>query len=382
MISFASSEMTPQILMNDFARQWADTGDAVMGAVRNVGASGWYILGREVREFEEELGRFWGRTHVVGCANGLDSIEIGLRAVGLRPGEKVLTTPLSAFATTLAIVRAGGVPVFVDVDQHGLLDLEACRALLERDSTVRVMVPVHLYGQAIDLAALADLKKRFELRIVEDCAQAIGASSCGRSVGSVGELAATSFYPTKNLGALGDGGAVATDDTTLADACRTMRDYGQSEKYVHDRLGLNSRLDELQAAILRHAFLPRLGSWTERRRAIASRYSDGIRHEAVMPLPVPARSQSVWHLFPVVVPARRREEFRAHLRGHGVTTAVHYPRLIPAQGALAGQRFEVVGELVRAQELADREASLPIHPYLSAEEVDRVIASVNSWSAA
>ncbi len=367
------------VLMNDFKRQWADTAVHVLEAVRAVGASGWYILGEEVLAFEEELARLWRRRHAVGCGNGLDGIEIALRALGLRPGEKVLTTPLSAFATTLAILRAGGVPVFVDVDRHGLIDLDECRDLLARDRSVRTMVPVHLYGHALDLDALADLKRKFELRIVEDCAQAIGACWGDRPAGSVGDLAVVSFYPTKNLGALGDGGAIATDDAAFAEACRVLRDYGQGDKYVHVRLGLNSRLDELHAAILRRAFLPRLAGWTERRRAIAARYREGIRNDAAAAYPVPARSQSVWHLFPVSVPAERREAFRDHLHGRGIVTSVHYPRIIPAQPAMEGRPFETAGDLPHARAAAGGEVSLPIHPYLGEEEIDRVIEHVNGW---
>src|SRR6266852_5248513 len=180
--------------LNDFARQWADTAPAVLDAVRQVGESGWYILGPEVSQFEEALAARLGRRFAVGCASGLDAIEISLRALGLKAGEKVLTTPLSAFATTLAILRAGGRPVFVDVDQSGLIDMNRVRDLLERDASIRCLAPVHLFGHACDLDALDELKARFDLRIVEDCAQAIGARCGGRPVGSVGQLSALSFY--------------------------------------------------------------------------------------------------------------------------------------------------------------------------------------------
>ncbi len=372
----------PDVLANDFKRLWADVGADVLAAVTAVGESGWYVLGPEVRGFEGALAPLLGRRQAIGCASGLDAIELALRAVGLERGAKVLTTPLSAFATTLAIVRAGGVPVFVDVDAHGLLDLERCAEALAADPSIRAMVPVHLYGQVADLGRLEALRDRFGLVVVEDCAQCLGAAFRGRPAGSVGQLAATSFYPTKNLGALGDGGAVATDDPALADRCRALRDYGQSAKYVHDSLGLNSRLDELHAAILARAFLPRLAAWTGRRRDIARAYSASLRHSLVRVLGEPDGSEGVWHLFPVCVPSERREAFVRHLGARGIRAAVHYPHLIPQQPALRGCAFEVLGELPRAEALAATEVSLPIHPYLTDGEVERVVAAVDGWEVA
>jgi dTDP-4-amino-4,6-dideoxygalactose transaminase len=266
------------IVQNDFARQWETVEKQVLGAVRRVGSSGWYILGKEVEQFEQALAAYWGVSHAVGVANGMDALEIGLRCLNLRPGEKVLTTPLSAFATTLAILRAGGLPVFVDVDDNGNIDLDQCMEVLRHDRAIRFLLPVHLYGNPLDLSKLERLKKDFDLKVVEDCAQAIGASHEGRGVGTVGQIAATSFYPTKNLGALGDGGAILTDDPATAKRARSLRNYGQRAPYLHSELGLNSRLDELHAAILHDAFLPRLEDWTMRRKAIARTYQAGIRH--------------------------------------------------------------------------------------------------------
>lgn len=366
------------ILLNEFRRQWSETGAQVLDAVREVGESGWYVLGKRVDAFERSLAAWSGRRNVIGCANGLDAIEIALRALGMAAGDKVLTTPLSAFATTLAIVRAGGVPVFVDVDASGCIDLDLVERELRADPGIRFFVPVHLYGQAVDLDRLAAIAGS-GVRIVEDMAQAIGASSRGRPVGSVGHVSATSFYPTKNLGALGDGGAMLTDDPELAASCRALRDYGQTGKYVHDRLGSNSRLDEMHAAILDHAFLPRLGGWTERRRAIAQRYLEGITNPAVRPLPAPAGSDSVWHLFPVMVDARHRAGFAAHLEQAGVRSGVHYPRIIPDQRALESVPFEVRSGLDRARAIADGELSLPIHPYLTDDEIRRVVDAVDGW---
>src|SRR4051812_14648293 len=259
------------ILPNDFKRQWQIVEESVLGAVRRVGSSGRYILGGEVEAFEKELAAFWGVAHAIGTGNGLDALEIGLRCLGLQPGDKVLTTPLSAFATTLAVVRAGGVPIFADVDETGGIDFAQCRELLGRDSSIHFLLPVHLYGRALNMEELARLQGDFRLQILEDCAQAIGASSGDIRAGTTGQAAATSFYPTKNLGALGDAGALLTNDEAIARAAMEMRNYGQSAHYDHSRLGINSRLDELHAAILREAFLPHLTAWTIARHRIATK---------------------------------------------------------------------------------------------------------------
>jgi dTDP-3-amino-3,4,6-trideoxy-alpha-D-glucose transaminase len=367
------------VLLNDFRRQWTETGPEVMDAVGRVGRSGRYVLGDEVAGFEGELAAFLGRRTVVGCACGMDAIELGLRALGLGHGDRVLTTPLSAFATTLAIVRAGGVPVFVDVDEFGLVDLGQCRQVLAADRSLRFFVPVHLFGHSLSLGALEELRQEFDLRIVEDCAHALGACFAGRPVGSVGAVNALSFYPTKNLGALGDAGALFTDDVELEARGRALRDYGQVGKFRHDLLGINSRLDELHAAILRRAFLPRLGAWTERRRSIARTYLDGIRHPTVRLPGVPPGSQSVWHLFPVLVPAELRPAFVRHLDEAQVATGIHYPELINRQRALAAAPHEVLRPLSRAEEYCRCEVSLPIHPYLAQHEIQRVLDAVNGW---
>jgi dTDP-3-amino-3,4,6-trideoxy-alpha-D-glucose transaminase len=366
------------IVLNDFKRQWDETRGEAMRTFEAVGSSGWYILGREVAEFEAALAREWGLRHCVGVASGLDALEIGLKVLGCMPGDRVLTTPLSAFATTLAIVKAGGVPVFVDVDRFGLIDLDACGRIMNR-MDVRFAIPVHLYGHALDLSKLAALRRDFGLRIVEDCAQSIGASFRGHPTGSVGELAATSFYPTKNLGAMGDGGAILTDDDSWRDAARYLRDYGQTAKYRHDVIGYNSRLDELQAALMNHVYLPLEARWLERRRTIAQRYLDGLRNERIDVPGAPDGSESGWHLFPVHIAAQRKPDFIAHLRSRDVMTGEHYPIAIPDQLAMAAVAHESDGELSRARMHCRTEVSIPIHPYLTDDEVDAVVDACNAW---
>lgn len=371
--------VNPIVHLNDFQAQWRSIRAAALGAVDAVGNSGRLILGEKVSQFEGALAACAGVKYVVGCANGLDAIEISLRALGLKQGDRVLTTPLSAFATTLAIVRAGGVPVFVDVDDTGLLNLKAAEEILaSQKDPIRFLLPVHLFGHAIELHKLAGLKKRFGIQLVEDCAQAIRATSDGIPVGSVGDMAALSFYPTKNLGCMGDGGAVLTTEGRFAAAARALRDYGQTGKYMHVYLGMNSRLDEIQAAILLEALLPRLAAFTQRRREIARQYRETIASEALAIPGTPRDSDSVYHLFPVLV-QDDREGFRKHLRTRGIDCAVHYPVLIPDQPALRGQKFEVAHSLPTAMRFANCEVSLPIHPYLTDEDVEKVIDACNKW---
>ena len=368
------------ILLNDFARQWEIVEARVLDAAKRVGSSGRYILGPEVDGFEKALAEFWGVEHAVGVGNGMDALEIGLRCLQVQPGEKVVTTPLSAFATTLAILRAGARPVFVDVDERGGIDLDQCERLLRHDSSIRFLLPVHLYGISLDLGKLARLRDEFGLVIVEDCAQAVGATDGGKSAGSVGQIAATSFYPTINMGALGDGGALLTNDASLVDKAKSLRNYGQRDHYVHSEPGLNSRLDELHAAILHDAFLPRLKEWTERRRKVARAYLSQIRNAAIQLLPVEAEAGAVWHLFPVLVAEGLREDLQQHLSSLEILSGIHYPRLIPEQEALQhSSGFEITEPLLNASRFARCELSLPVHPFLNEAEIARVIDACNSW---
>lgn len=371
--------------MNDFGRQWTDVREDALRVFDEVGRSGWYILGDRVRQFEASLSSFWGAKHTVGVASGLDAIEIALRAAGMRPGDRVLTTPLSAFATTLAIVRSGGIPVFCDTTELGLIDLDDARAALRAMPEIRYFVPVHLYGFPLDAVDLRALIDEFQLICIEDCAQSIGATSDRQATGLTGLAAATSFYPTKNLGAMGDGGAVITSDAGLAAKVRTLRDYGQAAKYRHTEIGWNSRLDELHAALLNDVFLPRLAGWSERRRQIAARYLDNWGSTRVQPVGKLASGEGgwlpSWHLFPATVPAAEKASLLDWLRGRGILAGEHYPILIPDQDTLAGVNSVCFGGLDRARTLAMTEVSLPIHAYMTDAEVDAVLAAIHEWPA-
>lgn len=370
------------ILLNDFKAQWELVRGDFLEATERVGQSGYLILGNEVKEFEKALSHFWNIPFATGCANGLDAIEISLRALGIKPKDKVLTTPLSAFATTLAILRAGGTPVFCDTDPSGLIDLDLVEEILDSDPSIRFLLPVHLFGHALDLDRLKELKRAYPVKMIEDCAQSIGTKHLGRPTGTIGDMAATSFYPTKNLGCYGDGGAVLTSSEALNATAKSLRDYGQEEKYRHSYLGLNSRLDELQAAYLRSALLPRLNAWTQRRVRIAQLYLKNLNHPLLEPIPSPRGSESCWHLFPVRV-QKNRDGLKKWLLENQIHSGIHYPILIPDQPVFQQpdmtSQIEVKTSLHQAQTLIEQELSLPIHPFLNNSEIEKVIEICNSW---
>jgi dTDP-4-amino-4,6-dideoxygalactose transaminase len=357
---------------NDFALQWQEVREDAMDAVDRVGRSGWLVLGEEVREFEGELAEWWGIPHAVGVASGLDALEIALRCAGLPPGARVLTTPLTAFATTLAIIRAGGEPVWCDVDHSGGLDLDQADAALRADRSIRALMPVHLYGHPLDVRSLERLASEHDILLVEDCAQSVGAERDGRATGSASIACATSLYPTKNLGAMGDGGVILTSDSALAEHARHLRNYGQSGKYEHDELGLNSRLDELHAAILRSAFMPRLEQWLERRRVIAEHYVEALHDSALRPV-LPNGGQSAHHLFPIEVIEGDPQAVARGMSELGIAVGRHYPFVCPDQPAVSAISQGRCESLPVARQLARRELSLPIYPHMREAEIEAVI---------
>jgi dTDP-3-amino-3,4,6-trideoxy-alpha-D-glucose transaminase len=367
------------IPLNDFKRQWADVGEATLKVVAEIGGSGWYILGREVAAFEAALAGTWGLPFAAGVASGLDAIELALKALGCGPGDKVLTTPISAFATTLAIVKLGAEPVFTDTDPLGNIDLELCREVLATRQDIRFFVPVHLYGHPLDMRKLAALGRDFDCGIVEDCAHSIGATHEGVPTGTAGCMAATSFYPTKNLGAMGDGGAVLTANRDLAHRVRMLRDYGQSAKDVHTLVGYNSRLDELHAALLRQVGLQCLPKWLTARCRNASAYVSGITNPAITLCTPPQDTRSSWHLFPVWVAPERKPDFIHWLNDRGIVCGQHYPIPIPEQPVMAELKFEMATDIPVARRLCRSEVTLPVHPYLTEAEVAQVIEACNAW---
>lgn len=362
------------VAANDFAAQWKEISQAALAAVDSVGRSGRLVLGEQVRGFERELASWWGVEHAVGVASGLDALEIALRCSDIGRGDRVLTTPLTAFATTLAILRIGAQPVWCDVDETGGLDLELAAEALARDGAIRALLPVHLYGHPLDPRALEALVAAYGVTLVEDCAQSAGATRDDRPTATSARVAATSLYPTKNLGAMGDGGAVLTNDAAVAERARTLRNYGQDRRDHHVEPGLNSRLDELHAAILRAALLPRLDVWLRRRASIAQRYVEGLAGSPVLRPLRPAAGSSSNHLFAVEVMDGDPAAIAQALDAAGVSVGRHYPVLCCDQPA-SGPAGIVVGDLAVARRLASRELSLPIHPQLDDADVDHVIAA-------
>jgi dTDP-4-amino-4,6-dideoxygalactose transaminase len=338
---------------------------AVREGIDRVIERGWFVLGPELEAFEQEFGKATQDSFAIGVGTGTDAIAIALRGLGIGPGDEVITSPVSAAYSALAIMMSGARPVFADIHPQRLtIDPDTITtAITPRTAAI---LPVHLYGQPADMSAIAKIAERHALTIVEDCCQAHLATCEGRPVGSFGAAAAYSFYPTKNLGALGDGGAVTTRDPQLAARLRRLRNGGQTDRYHHAEFGVNSRLDEVQAAVLR-ARLPFLAGWTEKRRAIARRYRDAL--EGVQGLVVPPEFDPghVYHLFPVLSPAR--EAMRERLRREGVETLVHYPIPIPRQPAVDS---EDPATCAVADRICDEVFSLPLYPSLSADAVIRI----------
>lgn len=368
--------MTAQpIPFNDFQREPEQLIQAQLQATEAVLRSGWWVLGQQVQAFERAWAERCGTDAAVGVANGLDAIEIGLRALGIGPGDEVITTPVTAFATTLAILRCGATPVFADIDP-GTACLEP--ASVERciSARSRAVLVVHLYGRAAELAALSDLCSSHGLALAEDCAQAHLAQHQGRPVGSIGAFGAWSFYPTKNLGAIGDAGALTSNNPELIAAARQLRNYGQSDRYHHERAGMNSRLDELQAAILLQR-LPHLQQWTNRRRSIAEHYWQELSHPDLELLEPPSDPSShVHHLFVVRCRPGQRELVQQQLSIAGISSLIHYPVPCHQQKALGEHRLDPTGLPVTDSHCAQC-LSLPIHPFLSDGGVSQVIEACN-----
>lgn len=350
--------------------------DAAMSRVLD---SGRYILGDEVEDFEAEFAAYHRVDHAVGVANGTDAIELALRAVGVTAGDAVFTVSLTAVATIAAIVRLGATPILVEIDERTCtMDPERLNEAIRlhrSGARPRAVVPVHLYGAMADMPAIIRIATSAGLRVVEDCAQAHGAAFAGRPAGTWGDAAAFSFYPTKNLAAIGDGGAVVTSLPDVAAAVREMREYGWRTRQVSERPGVNSRLDEIQAAVLRVG-LRYLDADNARRIDIADRYDTGLGETV---LATPHRRIEGGHVFhQYVVRAGRRDDLRAWCADHGVATAVHYP--VPAH-LQPGYRnlLEIASDLDVTERVTSEIVSLPVFPQLTRDQVSRVIEAAASW---
>lgn len=369
--------MSTRLFSADPKASYLAAKEEIDAAVARVLASGTYIHGPELAAFEQEFARYLGAAGVAGVANGTDALELALRALDVGAGDKVATVANTVTATVAAIVATGAEPVFVEIDPVTMLmdaDALARRCAAPDGAKIKAVIPVHLYGLGCEMPALLAVARRHGAKVLEDCAQAHGAQVAGRTVGTFGELAAFSFYPTKNLGALGDAGAVAGSAAALVERVRTLRQYGWRTRYVSEEHGRNSRLDEIQAAILR-VRLARLDAENVHRGRLAAAYLAGLANTAVTLPVVPAGRTHTWHQF--VVRAPQREALKAHLEAAGMFCGVLYPVPVHQQPAY---RQDVS---LPATEQACREVlSLPLHPGVAEADVARVCAAVRTWRPA
>ena len=363
------------ILMNDFKSEPSGLKESMEIAVKRVLDSGWYVLGKEVEEFEKSWAETCGVEYSVGVGNGMDAIEIILRCLNIGPGDEVITTSMTAFATVLAVIRTGATPVLADIEpSSALLSMDSVSRCV--NSKTKAVILVHLYGQLRDMHEWQTFCADNKIKLIEDCAQSHIANSGEKFAGSFGIGGAYSFYPTKNLGTPGDGGALVTNCSELAFKAKRLRNYGQSERYHHPEVGMNSRLDEMHAAILR-VRLSWLKAFTERRREIADMYMEGIRNSKISLMSEPqSKAAHVYHLFVIVT--QKREGLMDYLRERGVCTLIHYPVPIHMQKPCIGFKRDPNG-LLHAETHANQCLSLPCHPQMTDEQVQVVVESINKF---
>jgi dTDP-4-amino-4,6-dideoxygalactose transaminase len=354
--------------------------DDIDTAVARVLESGWYILGQEVRAFEAEFAAWLGAGGAVGCGNGTDAIALALRGLGIGPGSTVVTVSHTAVATVAAIEMAGATPLLIDIDPvHFTMDPAELNEVLAAPPAglppIRAVLPVHLYGQAADLDAIGAACRRHGVALIEDCAQAHGARLHGQRLGTFGDAATFSFYPTKNLGALGDGGAVVTRDPSVTQQVAALRQYGWHRHYISDMVGVNSRLDEVQAAILR-AKLPHLDNQNASRRGIAEAYDAALAGTSLAPPVRRPDAEHVFHLY--VLRVRERDAMQARLRAAGVGTGIHYPVPVHLQPAYAGRVALGPSGCRESEAAAGSVLSLPLYPELTDSQVSQVCDVLSS----
>lgn len=345
-------------------------------AYQRVVESGWYILGEEVEAFEQEFAACCGVKHAIGVGNGLDALHLILRGYGIGKGDEVIVPANTYIATWLAVSHAGAVPVPVEPDPCTYnIDPDRIKAAIT--PRTRAIMPVHLYGQPSDMDRILEIGRSHGLKVIEDAAQAHGARYKGNRVGGLGDAGGFSFYPGKNLGAFGDGGAVTTDDDALADRIRMLRNYGSKVKYHNEIKGFNSRLDPLQAAFLRPK-LKHLDEWNERRKKIAASYLRRLADVPDLTLPeVPSWGEPVWHLF--VVRCSQRDKLQKHLEQCGIETFIHYPVPPHLSEAYAEIGFQI-GDFSITEELANTILSLPVGPHLNTDALKHIIKTIRGFS--
>lgn len=366
--------MMTAVPLNSLSRHVAPMEEELSDVAARVIHSGHYVLGPHVRMFESAFARYCGVEHCVGVANGTDALELAMRSVGVKAGDRVAVVANAAMYSTSAVIAIGAIPVFIDVKTDSTMDAEALAKAVSAEPPSAVVV-THLYGRLADVDAIRAVTNATCVPVVEDCAQAHGArDASGRAAGNLGDAASFSFYPTKNLGALGDGGAVVTRDSEIAGTVRKLRQYGWGRKYSNELAGgRNSRLDELQAAML-NVMLPHLDDWNTRRRTIANYYSRSINNSRIT-VPGVAGSEYVGHLY--VVHTEERDALREHLTTHGIESDVHYPIPDHRQTCFSGRFADI--HLPRTEAFASTALSLPCFPELTDAEVEHVVATCNRF---
>lgn len=364
----------------DLGAQHRTIAGELESAVKRVLESQQFILGPEVRELEGELAPYCGCSHAVGCASGSDAILLALMAAGVGPGDEVITSPFSFFATVGSIVRLQAKPVFVDID-GGTFNLDANRLESAITARTKVIMPVHLFGQCAEMESIGRLADKHQITVIEDAAQAIGAEFDGKRAGSLGVIGCFSFYPSKNLGGAGDGGLLTTDNAAMAELLRDLRSHGARKKYYHDRVGINSRLDSLQAAILRVKFRY-LDSWTQARRNNAERYRSLFKNAGLLPkqtVRLPLESERALHVYnQFVIRVPERDSLRAHLAERGVSTEVYYPLPLHLQNCFRGLGYHE-GDFPESEAAAREALAIPVYPELSETAQSYVVDSIRAF---
>ena len=361
-----------KIKFNDFQKQYQNHQKEFDSTTKRVLSSGWYVLGKQVAGFEKKFSDYVGTKYAVGVANGMEALQISLMALKIGPGDEVITTSHTAVATAFAIVSVGAKPVFVDID--GYFHIDASKIEEKITKKTKAILPVHLYGQSVDLGKIMFICKKYKIYLIEDCAQAHGATYKNKKLGSLGIVNCFSFYPTKNLGAFGDGGAITTNDKALYEKILQLRNYGQKNRYEHEVYGLNSRLDEIQAAILL-VQLKYLDNNNKTRQKLAEVYYKNLQKVKEIKLPALRRnSKSVFHLF--VIEVEDRKGLVEYLKSKGVSTLIHYP--IPTHKQKCFLKHSSV-KLAVLEKKVKKILSLPIHPFLKTKEVEYVCQHIKNF---
>ncbi len=361
-------------MQNDLKRQHDLYGEEYNQKALDVLNSGWYILGNEVKEFEKEFAEYTQTKYCIGIASGLDALQMAFRVIGIKEGDEVIVCSNAYIACVMGITMNNGTPVFVEPDEYDNLDADKIEEKISERT--KAILAVHLYGQSCDMDKIMTVAKKHGLKVIEDCAQAHGTTWKGKKVGSIGDIGCWSFYPTKNLGGFGDGGALTTNDETYAEEFRVIRNYGAKKThYENEVVGMNSRLDELQAGLLR-VKLSHLDDLNKERQNIAARYDEGIKNPLIRPLQIRPGSNSIYHQY--VVHCEKRDELIDYLKENDIDTIVHYP--IPPHLQLAYQYLGLKkGDLPIAERYADEVLSLPMFNGMTSEEQEYVIEKLNGF---